>query len=269
MKVSVIISYYKALDNLKLILEGLQRQSDMRFEAIISEDDNNPETFDFLKVHGADYDFPIVHVHQEADLGFRKTMMLNKSIRASNTDFLIFIDGDCIPATQFIKAYINATIPGHILWGRRVMLGKSYTEKIKQAMSIEGINLLSLISSDSTKVKEAIYSPYIPLGFKTRGLVGCNWGIMKKHLVDINGYDEDYILPVAGEDNDIEWRLEAIGIQKKSMKNKAIVYHLYHPRSYSQEGIDINTKILIDKMEEGIIKCHNGLEKLPQSESVK
>ena len=88
---------------------------------------------------------------------------------------------------------------------------------------------------------------------------------MKKHLEDINGYDEDYVLPVAGEDNDIEWRLEANGITKKSIKNKAIVYHLYHPRSYSNEGIQINTKILLDKMRKGIVRCLNGLDKLEES----
>ena len=262
MEVSVIISYYKAFDNLKLILGGLQNQTDMRFEAIISEDDSNPETIDFLEDHRTDYGFPIIHVCQKEDLGFRKTMMLNKSIRASTTKFLIFIDGDCIPAKHFVQEYIRNASDGFIFWGRRVMLGEKFSKRIKEKKSVQSINLLSLLFSDSTKVKEAIYSPNIRLAYKTRGLVGCNWGIMKQHLLDINGYDEDYILPVAGEDNDIEWRLERNGIGKKSIKNKAIVYHLYHPRSYSDEGIQINTKILLDKIEQGFVRCLNGLDKL-------
>lgn len=262
MKVSVIISYYKALENLKLILAGLHRQSDMRFEAIISEDDNNPETIAFLSTHSGDYDFPIVHVNQAKDLGFRKTMMLNKSIKASSTDFLIFIDGDCIPAKHFVKEYIRNATAGSMLWGRRVMLGEKFSKKILDSMDVNQIHFRSILFSDSQKIKEAIYSPHINLAFKTRGLVGCNWGIMKKHLVDINGYDEDYVLPVAGEDNDIEWRLEANNIGKISIKNKAIVYHLYHPRSYSQEGIEANTQILLTKMKAGVIRCYNGLENL-------
>ena len=156
MEISVIISYYKALDNLKLILEGLQHQSDMRFEAIISEDDSNSETVDFFENQGADYNFPIVHVCQEEDLGFRKTMMLNKSIRASSTKFLVFIDGDCIPARHFVREYIRNAADGYILWGRRVMLGEKFSQRIKERKSIKGINLLSLLLSDSTKVKEAI-----------------------------------------------------------------------------------------------------------------
>lgn len=269
MKVSVVISYYKALENLKLILAGLQRQSDMRFEAIISEDDNNPETIAFISNSSGNYDFPIVHVNQAEDLGFRKTMMLNKSIKASTTDFLIFIDGDCIPARHFIKEYIRNATEGCMLWGRRVMLGEKFSKKVLDSRDIQQINFWSILFSDSQKIKEAIYSPHIKLAFKTRGLVGCNWGIMKKHLVDINGYDEDYVLPVAGEDNDIEWRLEANNIGKKSVKNKAIVYHLYHPRSYSQEGIETNTKILLAKMKAGIIRCFNGLENLSKTTTSK
>jgi len=266
MKVSVIISYYKALDNLKLILTGLQRQSDMRFEVIISEDDNNIETVDFLSKHEMDYDFPIVHLHQNEDLGFRKTMMLNKSIRASSTDFLIFIDGDYIPARHFVKSYISNAEIGYILWGRRVMLGEKFTTEIKEKKSISIINLTSILLSDSDKKKDGIYFPIQQLSLSTRGLVGCNWGIMKKHLEEINGFDEDYVHATAGEDSDIEWRLLANSLRKKSMRNKAIVYHLHHPRSYSRKGIDINKKLLQNKKDSGLIKCANGLEKLHKRE---
>jgi len=193
--------------------------------------------------------------------------MLNRSIKESYTCFLVFIYGDCIPARHFVREYIRNAEDGYMFWGRRVMMGPKYSETIRKRKSIDGINLRSLLFSDSRSVKEAVYSPYIKLGYKTRGLVGCNWGIMKKHLIAINGYDEDYILPVAGEDNDVEWRLQAIGIGKKTIKNKAIVYHMYHPRSYSRKGIEINTRLLESKMKAGIIRCTNGLEKLSEAEA--
>ena len=49
-------------------------------------------------------------------------------------------------------------------------------------------------------MKEAIYNPWFPMAYKTRGLSGRNWGIYKKHLLDINGFDEDYINAGVGED---------------------------------------------------------------------
>ena len=78
---------------------------------------------------------------------------------------------------------------------------------------------------------------------KDKGLLGCNWGILKKHLVEVNGFDEDYIRAAVGEDTDVEWRLKRSGIGSKSMKNKAIVYHLHHERSYSNEGVEKNREL--------------------------
>ena len=262
-KISIIISYYKALDNLKLILEALNHQSSRAFEAIISEDDNNDETIQFLKHHRKDYNFSILHVNQEVDDGFRKNQMLNKSIKASNAETLVFIDGDCIPHKHFVKAYIENVQDNVMLKGRRVMLGEKITENIQQNKTIEPLKGLSVFFSDSSKKKEAIYlgNKSLLLTMKDKGLLGCNWGIQKKHLIDVNGFDEDYIRAAVGEDTDIEWRLKRNGIGSKSMKNKAIVYHLHHERSYSNEGVEKNRALLREKLKADNFVCLNGLEK--------
>lgn len=262
MKVSLIISYYKNLINLKLILKALQNQSSTEFEVIISEDDNNDETLKFISNN--QFSFPVLHVNQDEDLGFRKNMTLNKSIKKSRTDFLIFIDGDCIPHKHFIKAYIENIEEGVILKGRRVMLGESITEKITKTKSLSPLKGLAVFFSKSKKKKEAIYlkNKSFMLSTKNKGLKGCNWGIQKKHLVKINGFDEDYIRAAVGEDTDIEWRLKHSGIESKSMKNKAIVYHLHHERGYSVEEVEINMGLLKTKKDKDLYICLNGLEKL-------
>ncbi len=262
-KLSIVVSYYKALENLKLILKALNVQSVSGFEVIISEDDNNPETIDFLDKESKDYSFPILHVHQEVDNGFRKNMMLNKSIKASNAETLAFIDGDCIPHKHFVKGYINNTEEGVMLKGRRVMLGATITNKIVEDRSLEHLKTIKILLSDSSRKKEALYlgNNSLMLTMKDKGLLGCNWGIKKKHLIDINGFDEDYVRAAVGEDTDVEWRLKRLGIGSKSVKNKAIVYHLHHERSYSIEGVEINRALLKEKIALGNFKCINGLEK--------
>lgn len=260
--ISIIISYYKALVNLKLILAALNRQSVSGFEVIISEDDANQKTKDYLAAHTVDYQFPIQHNYQKEDLGFRKNMMLNRAILSAKANMLVFIDGDCIPHQHFAKEYIKEKDSNQILVGRRVMLGPKISAKLQKDMSIEKLNLLSLIFSDSTKVKDGIYSSLLSRTTKTRGLVGCNWGIKKELLLAVNGYDEDYITAGVGEDNDVAWRLEANGVTYKSMKNKAIVYHIYHPRSYTQDVIFANIDLWKAKEKLGHIKCLNGIEKL-------
>ncbi len=260
MKHSVIISYYKNLDNLKLILLALSHQSDTDFEVIIAEDDQNEVTTTYFKE--ATYPFHLTHLNQLIDDGFRKNEMLNKSIKIAQGDTIIFIDGDCVPHKHFIKAYTDHASDGYILSGRRVMLGEEISQKILSTKNLKTLTSFSVLRSDSKLKKEALYFPYFSLKTKTRGLLGCNWGIKKTHLLEINGFDEDYIMPGVGEDVDIEWRLMAKNYKLKSMKNKAIVYHMYHPRSYSEDGVKHNYEMMHAKQKQGNASCLNGLEKL-------
>jgi len=260
--ISIVISYYKALRDLKLILKALNQQSKSDFEVIISEDYNSENTKKFLNNNQLKYNFPILHNYQSEDLGFRKNMMLNRAILSANAEMLVFIDGDCIPHKHFVKEYIKEKESDSILVGRRVMLGPKISANIQATESLKTLNIFSILTSDSTKIKDAIYSPYLPLTTKIRGLVGCNWGINKNHLLAINGYDEDYITAGVGEDNDVEWRLELNGVTKKSMKNKAIVYHLHHERSYTKDVIFANMDIWKAKQKTNCIQCISGIEKL-------
>ena len=261
MKISVIISYYKNIDNLSLILKALNKQSVSDFEVIISEDDNSEETFLFLEKNRSKYSFPIIHLHQDEDLGFRKNKMLNKSIKKSTGETLVFIDGDCLPHKHFVKAYIKSSEDNFMLKGRRVMLGEKITNKILKHKKIKHLNLISVLFSDSDKKKEAIYSPYYSLVItkKNKGLLGCNFGIKKKHLLEINGFDEDYVRAAVGEDTDLEWRLKGIGVKTKLVKNMAIVYHLFHRKGYSMEDVNFNREVLKNKISEKKYFCLNGL----------
>ncbi len=66
---------------------------------------------------------------------------------------------------------------------------------------------------------------------------------MKEHLLEVNGFDEDYVRAGVGEDVDIEWRLKQNGIKLKSIRFGAIVYHLHHDVNYSNDDIKYNLKI--------------------------
>ena len=117
MGLTLIISYYKALNNLKLILKALNNQSDKNFEVIISEDDHNDETISFILDNKDQYEFQITHIHQKEDNGFRKNEMLNRGILTAKNELLVFIDGDCIPNKHFVKEYLKNVEKGKILNG--------------------------------------------------------------------------------------------------------------------------------------------------------
>jgi len=265
---SVVVSYYKAPHNLVLILDALAQQSFTHFEVIVSEDDHNTETIQFIEHNRSKYPYPLVHNYQSADLGFRKNQMLNRAIRSASANKLAFLDGDCLPHKHWAARYVQHVQPGRIAIGRSVMLNEKFTRHIYQTRNLANINLPAIWLSQSQKKKEALYWPWFPIAFNTRkGLVGRNWGILKTHLIEVNGFDEDYQLPAVGEDVDIEWRLLQHGLARYSMKNKAIAYHLYHPRQYSQTAVQKNYALFDQKKQLGHIACLNGLHRLNNNQT--
>ena len=262
MEISVIIAYYDKLLNLELLLAAFNRQSFKDFEVIVAEDNNDPKTQAFLDSKKGNYYFPILHVNQEEKIGFRKTKMLNKAVRISSGNTLVFTDADCIPHRQFLKEYKNNTQAGEFLFGRRVLLGKKTTEDIYDKKRASPPGFFPLLFSDSTLTKEGLYWPYSKLHFKERKLSGCNWGIRKDELLSVNGFDEDYARPGVGEDHDVEWRLKLKGLKMKSMKNRAIVYHLYHPKNSTKNDARFNDALMAQKKEAQHVSCLNGIQKL-------
>ena len=262
MEISVIIAYYDNLLNLEILLAAFKRQSFRDFEVNVAEDNNDPKTQSFLDAKKGNYFFPILHVNQKEKIGFRKTTMLNKAVSISNGDLLVFTDADCIPHRHFLKEYKKNIKGGEFLFGRRVLLGKLTTEAIYERKKSSSPAFFSLMFSDSTLTKEGLYWPYSRLHFKERKLSGCNWGIRKDELLSVNGFDEDYARPGVGEDHDVEWRLKSKGLKMKSMKNRAIVYHLYHPKNSTKDDAHFNDGLMEQKKEAQHVSCLNGLQKL-------
>lgn len=257
MKISLIIAYYRNPIALELILKSLKKQKYQNFEIIIAEDDTKSE-FKFLE----SFRLPqkIKHVFQEKKDGFRKNKILNRAIAASEGDFLVFIDGDCILHKNFISSYVSASSNDYILFGRRVMLGEQTTRELYRQKDLSLLSFRKLLFSDSKKLKYALYLPVIT-GIRRRGIWGCNWGVHKKHMLAVNAYDEDYRTAGVGEDNDIEWRLQKLGLKLKSIRFSALQFHLHHAVNYSDHDVQIGFRQLKTKMQTGKIYCKNGLKK--------
>lgn len=93
MKVSIVAAVYKDIGALKLIVVSLERQTYKNFELVVAEDDNLDGVKEFIRTVDK---IEIKHVCQE-DLGIRKARAQNNAIAESSGDYIIFIDGDCVP----------------------------------------------------------------------------------------------------------------------------------------------------------------------------
>ncbi|MGA7722341.1 MAG: glycosyltransferase [Ignavibacteriaceae bacterium] len=237
-KASVILAFYNRIDYLKLVLAGFEQQSFKNFEIIIADDGSSTQVIKEVESISRFAPFPVTHIRQE-DIGFRKNKILNKAIMSARSDYLIFIDADCIPHSEFVAEHFNNRKPKTCLTGRRVNLSERITRYLTPGRIIEGFperKLLMLVEDGifgkSYDVEKAFYFRNQTLrnfiNKKKRGILGCNFSIYKEDFLKINGFDERYEAPSIGEDSDVEFRLKLSGVEVKSLNNIAIQYHLFH-----------------------------------------
>jgi glycosyltransferase involved in cell wall biosynthesis len=257
--ISLIISFYRRLDFLELIFQSLDKQSYKNFEVIVAEDNNDPQTIAFIERAQIDHSFSIQHVSHE-DIGFRKTVILNKAVKKSKGEKNVFIDGDCVLHKHFMYEYNKAITETYFCYGRRVFCSKRQTDKILKSKDIKSVNIFMVFLLGGKSLGAGLYLPFKKNTDKQhRRILGCNWGIMKKDILAVNGFDEDYDRAGVGEDFDIDWRLKKEGFKVRSMKGKAIVYHLYHEANYNTADTEYVEQLMAEKKMIGKSFCINGI----------
>jgi len=140
---SVIISFYNKIDALKLVLSGFARQSMKNFELVIADDGSNSSVVNELAQVITGSPMKIRHIWQN-DNGWQKNSILNKAIVEASADYIIFIDGDCIPHRHFIKEHVSAKDRNQVLTGRRVMLSKMVSDLLTVKLSARVISKMRL-----------------------------------------------------------------------------------------------------------------------------
>lgn len=277
--ISLIIAFYNDILWLEMIFEQLKKQTFTNFEVVIADDGSKEEVVSRIQTIKDSYPFPIQHIWHE-DRGWQKDIILNKAIVASQGDYLVFIDGDCIPHHKFLEEHWKYRNEGMVVAGRRVPL----TKKISESLSVETVAngklsriTLPILWAGITKEERhaeniiRITSPLLRKLFikqRTSGLLGCNFGIYKSDIRKVNGFDERYLIPATGEDTDLEARLNRIGIYAHVYKHVLTMYHKKHSRKKVDETenlkvLEYNKVHNISYTPWGIIK-----EDIPSSESM-
>ena len=252
-------------------------QSLLPDEVMIADDGSGVETKETIGRLATDLKdrFPVRHVWQE-DIGFRKPKILNETVRQSTGDYLIFIDGDCMAHRQFVHSHITFSAPFSILSGKRVDIGQNLTEKLLKAghpvVSLRPVLVWDALfgrAIRSRKVEEAIRVENRMLRralhrdrITDDGVWGCNFSLYKDLFLAINGCDEDF-LDGSIEDNDLGIRVLNQGGKLRSVRNYAIIFHLWHKSSWSfenkkyQHNLAIMNRRIANKEE----FCLNGIVK--------
>lgn len=256
-KSSLIISTYNWPEALNLCLKSVAEQNELPDEIIIADDGSGEETKAVIQQFKESLKIPLKHIWQQ-DKGFRKSRVLNKSIVASDGDYLIFIDGDIILHPDFISDHMRCKKVEQFVNGSRVLLSEEATnQSLKQSQvkfvfpffkaknKLNGIRNLQL-SKLFSKNNSGIYN-----------VRGCNMAFWKTDLYEINGFDEQFI-GWGREDSDIAFRAMNAGKTKFKLKFSALQYHLYH-NDQDRSSVDRNTDLLDDSILNRRIKANTGL----------
>ncbi|MCP3926671.1 MAG: glycosyltransferase [Desulfobacterales bacterium] len=232
-KASLIVAAYKNTDFLEKVLLSVLNQTEQDFEVVIADDGSGPEIKNLIDKFKDKVKFPIQHAWHE-DNGFRKTVIANKAVMLARSEYLIFIDGDCILHPRFISSHIKHKKKTRILAGRRIMLNEDTTNELTND---------DIISKKYTSFKfwwgwghnqslsRGLMLPFAyfvdNLFRKHYDILGCNFSLHKGDYIRINGYNED-ILGRGTEDSNIDSRLKLAGCAYKKVSHVALQYHLHH-----------------------------------------
>jgi glycosyltransferase involved in cell wall biosynthesis len=265
---TVVIAVYEKARELQFVLAALDRQSFTAFDVIVADDGSGGDVAAVVNAAKRSYRYPIRHLWH-ADRGWRKNLMLNYAIRESTTEYLIFIDGDCIPSRRFVEDHWMHRAPGRILLGRRVEHGPRWArhltmEKIRSG-SYERYSLSDIadaVAGRSRRLEHGIRIPFRLIRRLTEssgGILGSNMSTFKEHLVAVNGFDVEYTGPGTGEDTDLLFRLGLIGVTGTSLRNLAVQYHCWHPLTKTSEA---NERRFASVRAAAAARCKNGLNAL-------
>jgi GT2 family glycosyltransferase len=240
-KVSVVVSTYNNVPSLEKTLWGLCCQTRRDFEVLIADDGSTAATRELIGRFQDASPLKLVHVWQE-DLGFRKGRILNQAIVRAAGDYLIFLDGDCIPRDDFVAAHCRLARPDYyIAGGSHIEIPSVLHSQICRA-DVENQRVFEPAWLASRGMAARRYRYRLTrkswlarlldaISPRPGVLVGANASAWKRDVLAVNGFDETYTY--GSDDKDLGVRMTNHGVKSRRLKYSLVCVHLSHARSYS------------------------------------
>ncbi|HEX8270175.1 MAG TPA: glycosyltransferase family 2 protein [Flavobacterium sp.] len=261
MTVCLIITTYNWPEALELCLKSVLRQSQQPDEIIIADDGSKQPTADLIKAYKSKFK-NLKHAWHE-DNGYQRAKIINKAISISDSDLIITTDQDCILHKDFVRDYALQAEDNCYISAYRVNIKKKLTETLLRQKRLP--YLFELITQTRWNYKYQVRKPS-KWKKKTKyvtdisdGTYGCNMGFFRKDVLEINGYNENFI-GWGPEDSEMTQRLLNNGKKWKRIYHSAILYHLYHP-VLSKANFEDNVLLVKKAIREKLTFIDNGIKK--------
>lgn len=257
-RISVVITTYNRSDALLAVLQGLKLQSCQDFEIVVADDGSRDEHVRAVLESDIAKTLGILHVWHP-DVGFTASRARNRGVGASSGDYVVFLDGDCVPERDFIRQHQLLAQTGCLVNGSRVMLSPDLTTKVVahgEQISGRSIWLWAKwwLGGHASKLAGQVRLPdgayRIQPDFRWKGIRSCNMGVWRSDFELVNGFDESFV-GWGHEDADFVLRLHNVGVQRKNGFCATEVFHLWH-REFSREQESVNARTVRERMESGL-----------------
>lgn len=270
-RIAVIVSTYNQPRWLEKVLWGYARQTDRAFDLLVADDGSGPETAEVVSAARAGFGSRLRHLWQE-DAGFRKCEILNRAIVAAEpADYVVFTDGDCIPAGDFVAVHRRLAQRGRFLSGGVVWLPRDLSERITredvESGRVEsgdwlarngwpgGRDRLRLVRSRGVAGLLDRVTPTRPT------LNGHNASVWREALLAVNGFDSD--MGYGGIDRALGERLLNLGLRGRQVRYRARVMHLDHDRPYRKPDVLRRNREIRARIRSGReVRARNGIMEL-------
>jgi len=266
--ISVIVTTYNRPDALTAVIDACFAQDDKNFEIIIADDGSGHNTQACIAAlqQRSPLSLPIKHVWQE-DLGFRAAMARNRGTLAASGDYIVFLDGDCVPQRDFIGRHRALAAPGHLVSGSRILLSPALTARVlAEHLDLQHIALADKLrwrlQGHLNKVLQLLWR-WPDLGrsskrFSWRRIKSCNLGVWRSDLATVNGFDESFT-GWGHEDSDLVVRLFNAGVMRKDGAFATEVFHLWHKESVRDQESS-NRQVVLQRAADKTVRATVGLD---------
>lgn len=262
--ISVVITTYNRSAALLAVLGALSRQTDKNFDVIVADDGSQPQHRLRILEAAVSQSLGLTHVWHP-DVGFTASKVRNRGVSLANSNYLLLLDGDCVPEQDFIARQKSLAEPGFFMNGSRVLLSPALTQKVEnEGEQVDGRSasywLAQRMRGHASKLSGLVRLPdwrgRINRDFIWKGIRSCNMGVWKCDFEQIDGFDESFV-GWGHEDADFVLRLHHAGVARKNGFCATEVYHLWHKES-SRAGESNNANVVSQRVTTAIIRATLG-----------
>jgi glycosyltransferase involved in cell wall biosynthesis len=253
---SIIVATYNWPEALNLCLLSISRQTVLPVEVIIADDGSTGSTKALIEALQPRFPVPLIHVWQE-DIGFRKSLILNKAIKQAKGEYIIQVDGDVIADKHFIEDHLGAAEKGFFVRGTRAHISRELFAEVLKKDKLD----FNFFGPGIINRFNAIRLPALAFLVEKKrnssnSVRGSNLAYWKSDFILINGYNND-LKGWGHEDEELAARFINNNVLKKAIKFKAVQFHLPHGEA-SRVNEELHSQVVGTTLQKKIKACIDG-----------